>query len=92
MRSELAALVPADLEKVDRLQPRMHKKADTAHCPHRTLMMLAPVWVTTPAISMEYHRAPCTPAPSALSLGRGVAGAHHAAQARRRLPSPHQRS
>jgi hypothetical protein len=22
------------------------------------LMMLAPVWVTTPAISIEYHRAP----------------------------------
>ena len=28
---------------------------------HRRLaseMMLAPVWVTTPAISIEYHRAP----------------------------------
>ena len=30
-------------------------------------MIRAPVWVTTPAISMEYHRAPCRNRPCHMS-------------------------
>lgn len=41
-----------------RVQKACLHEPRNAACSPATLMMLAPVWVTTPAISMLYQRAP----------------------------------